>query len=217
MSTRPASANATTSGGDMRKFALMFWCTRASKLRLPERTEAATRSFLAIASSIGADERAGIADAGRAAVADGLEAELVEIGLQPVLRQVVGHDARAGRERGLDRRSDLQAALDRLLRQQPRRQHDRRVGRVGAARDGRDQDAAVADRGRAVAVHGHARRRPSTKLLGLLAEAIFRDRPWRTSRQIPASASAARSGPAAASGPATLGTTVARSSSMSCE
>ena len=55
MSTRPASAKATTSGGDMRKLALMLWWTRASKLRLPERTEAATRSFFAIASSIGAD------------------------------------------------------------------------------------------------------------------------------------------------------------------
>ena len=54
MSTRPASANATTSGGDMRKLALMFWWTRASKLRLPESTEAATKSFLTTASSTGA-------------------------------------------------------------------------------------------------------------------------------------------------------------------
>ncbi len=54
MSTRPASAKATTRGGDIRKFALMFWCTRASKLRLPERTLAATKSFFTTASSIGA-------------------------------------------------------------------------------------------------------------------------------------------------------------------
>jgi hypothetical protein len=54
MSTRPASANATTSGGDMRKFALMFWWTRASKLRLPESTDAATRLFFTTASSIAA-------------------------------------------------------------------------------------------------------------------------------------------------------------------
>ena len=52
MSTRPARAKATTSGGDIRKLALMFWCTRASKLRLPESTAAATRSFLTIASSM---------------------------------------------------------------------------------------------------------------------------------------------------------------------
>ncbi len=51
-STRPASANATTNGGDMRKFALMFWCTRASKLRLPLNTDAATRSCSVMASSI---------------------------------------------------------------------------------------------------------------------------------------------------------------------
>ncbi|HYP52875.1 MAG TPA: hypothetical protein VEQ42_05010 [Pyrinomonadaceae bacterium] len=44
MPTRPASAKATTSGGDIRKFARTDWWTRASKLRLPERTLAATRS-----------------------------------------------------------------------------------------------------------------------------------------------------------------------------
>ncbi len=82
MSTRPASAKATTSGGDMRKFALMLWWTRASKLRLPERTDAATRSFFVIASSIEAAKGPGVADAGRAAVADRLEAELVEVGLE---------------------------------------------------------------------------------------------------------------------------------------
>ena len=46
MSTRPAMAKATTSGGLIRKFALMLWWTRASKLRLPESTLAATTSFL---------------------------------------------------------------------------------------------------------------------------------------------------------------------------
>ena len=54
MSTRPASANATTSGGDIRKLALTLEWTRASKLRLPLSTLAATRSFLTTASSIGA-------------------------------------------------------------------------------------------------------------------------------------------------------------------
>jgi hypothetical protein len=47
-----ASANATTSGGDMRKFDFTFWCTRASKLRLPESTEAVMRSFFTTASSM---------------------------------------------------------------------------------------------------------------------------------------------------------------------
>ena len=36
----------------MRKFALMLGCTRASKLRLPESTLAATRSALVMASSM---------------------------------------------------------------------------------------------------------------------------------------------------------------------
>ena len=43
-------------------------------------------------------ERTGVADAGGAAVADGIEAELVEILLQTGFVQVIGHDARAGRE-----------------------------------------------------------------------------------------------------------------------
>ena len=52
MRTVPASANATTSGGLMRKLAFRLWCTRASKLRLPESTAHATTSFLTTASSI---------------------------------------------------------------------------------------------------------------------------------------------------------------------
>jgi hypothetical protein len=38
-------------------------------------------------------ERAGVADAGGAAVADGLEAELVELDLEAGFREVIGHDA----------------------------------------------------------------------------------------------------------------------------
>jgi hypothetical protein len=38
-------AKATTSGGLMRKFAFTLWWMRASKLRLPESTEAATTSW----------------------------------------------------------------------------------------------------------------------------------------------------------------------------
>ena len=52
MSARPARAKATTSGGLIRKLALMFWWMRASKLRLPERTAAVTRSCFVTASSI---------------------------------------------------------------------------------------------------------------------------------------------------------------------
>ena len=49
-------------------------------------------------------ERAGVADAGGAAVADDVEAQLFEIGQQAGLLVVVGDDARAGSERGLDPR-----------------------------------------------------------------------------------------------------------------
>jgi hypothetical protein len=44
-------ANATTRGGLMRKFAFTLWWMRASKLRFPESTLAAMRSFFVIASS----------------------------------------------------------------------------------------------------------------------------------------------------------------------
>src|SRR5207237_2880976 len=51
--TEPASAYATTSGGEARKLARRFGWMRASKLRLPESTAAHTRSFFTTASSIG--------------------------------------------------------------------------------------------------------------------------------------------------------------------
>ena len=47
-------------------------------------------------------QRAGVADAGGAAVADGVEAELVEVLREAGFVVVVGDDAGAGRERGLD-------------------------------------------------------------------------------------------------------------------
>ena len=63
-------------------------------------------------------QRAGIADAGGAAVADDVEAELLQVGQQAGCLQVFGHDARSRRERGLDVRLDREALLDRLLREQ---------------------------------------------------------------------------------------------------
>ncbi len=87
-----------------------------------------------------------VADAGRAAVARHGEAQLLEIGQQAGFAQVLRDDARSGGQRGLDVRLDLQACLHRLLRQQARREQHARVGGVGAARDGRDQHVAVADR-----------------------------------------------------------------------
>ncbi len=68
---------------------------RPSKLRLPERTATATRSCSWIASLIGRGKRARVADAGRAAVADQVEAKLVEVCVEPRVVKVVGDDLRA--------------------------------------------------------------------------------------------------------------------------
>ena len=52
-------------------------------------------------------QRAGVPDARRAAVADRVEAELVEVRVEAGRAVVVGHDLRARRERGLDPRPPL--------------------------------------------------------------------------------------------------------------
>ena len=90
-------------------------------------------------------ERARVADARRAAVADGVEAERVEVLLQPGLLVVVGHDLRARRERRLHPRLALQAALERVPREQAGGDHHLRVRRVRARRDRRDHDRAVVE------------------------------------------------------------------------
>src|SRR5204862_2516933 len=68
-------------------------------------------------------ERSRIADAGGAAVADEVEAELVEILLQPSLGVIVADHLAARREARLDPGLDLEALLDRLLGEEPGRQH----------------------------------------------------------------------------------------------
>src|SRR5205085_5407285 len=57
-------------------------------------------------------EGTGVADARRAAVADGVETELVEIFVQTRLFVVAGHDLRARSQRRLHPRLALQAALE---------------------------------------------------------------------------------------------------------
>ena len=64
-------------------------------------------------------QRPAVADAGRAAVADEVEAELLEILGQAGPVQILGHDLRARRERGLDPRLDLQPLLDRVAGEDP--------------------------------------------------------------------------------------------------
>ena len=91
------------------------------------------------------DDRPGVADAGGAAVADQVVAELLQVRRQAGLVVVVGDHLAAGGERGLHPRLALQALLDRLLRQQPRPDHHRRVRGVGAAGDRGDHHRAVVD------------------------------------------------------------------------
>ena len=66
-------------------------------------------------------QRARVADAGRAAVADQVEAELVEVRVEPGVLEVVGDDLRAGSQAGLDPGLGLEPVLDGLLGQQARR------------------------------------------------------------------------------------------------
>ncbi len=91
-------------------------------------------------------QRSGVPDAGRASVADHVEAELLQRIEQTGPLEVGGHDLRARGETRLDVGRDLQPELDRPLRDQSRADHHRRVRSVGAARDRRDDDIAVADR-----------------------------------------------------------------------
>ena len=65
------------------------------------------------------DQRTRVADAGRAAIADGVEAEGFEVVGETGLRVVVGDDLRSGRQRGLDPRLRLQPLEVRVAREQP--------------------------------------------------------------------------------------------------
>ena len=93
----------------------------------------------------GGAQRAGISDAGGAAEADDVEADGVERFLQAGLFEVVGDDLRSGRERGFHPRRGLQALGDGVARESAGADEDARVGRVGARRDGGDDDVAVAE------------------------------------------------------------------------
>src|SRR6185369_6289746 len=90
-------------------------------------------------------QRSRVADASRATVPDEIESELVEILLQSGLFQVIGNNARSGRERRFHSRIDTQTALDCFFGQQSSCNHDTRIARVCAAGYRGDQDAAVAN------------------------------------------------------------------------
>ncbi len=67
--------------------------------------------------------------------------------MQAGLDVVVGDDAGAGGERGLDPGRRAQALLDGLLGEQAGGDHDVGVGGVGAGGDGGDDDGAVVEVG----------------------------------------------------------------------
>ena len=91
-------------------------------------------------------ERAGVADARRAAVAREREAELLERRHQACRLEIPGDRLGARRQRRLDGRLDPQSARHRVSGEQPRPDHHGRVGRVGAGGDRGDRHRARADR-----------------------------------------------------------------------
>ena len=93
----------------------------------------------------GIRQRAGIADAGGAAIAHGLEAKRIQMRRQPRLVQIFRHHLGTRRERGLHPRLRRQALFHGLLRNQTRRDQHIGVRCIGAGSDGRDHDIAMAE------------------------------------------------------------------------
>ncbi len=92
------------------------------------------------------DKRAGVADAGGAAVADEVELQLVEIGRQPGLGQILGDDLGAGSQRGLHPRRRRETLLHGFLRHQACGHQHAGIAGVGATGDGGEHHAAVVHR-----------------------------------------------------------------------
>src|SRR5690606_14135703 len=103
-------------------------------------------------------QRARVADAGGAAVADQVEAELLQVRRQAGPVVVVHHHPGAGREAGLDPRLAGQPLLDGVAGQQRRTDHHLRVGGVGAGGDGGDDHRAVVELERGAVGGGHPHR-----------------------------------------------------------
>ena len=91
-------------------------------------------------------ERSGVADAGGAAVAGEVEADGVEVLLQPGGLEIAAHHLAAGRERGLHPRLAVEPERPRLPRHQAGADHHVGVRGVGAGGDRRDHHRPVADR-----------------------------------------------------------------------
>src|SRR3546814_8620674 len=95
----------------------------AYEMRIMDWSSDVCSSDLALGHRFG--QRAGVADAGGAAVADHVEAELLQVVHQPGFLEVVGDHQRARPERGLDPRRGLQALGRRVAREQAGAEHHR--------------------------------------------------------------------------------------------
>ena len=103
----------------------------------------------------GIGQRARIADAGGAAVADGLEAEGIEVLVEARSLEIVGDHSGSGREARLHPRLCGEPLRDRLPGHESRRHHHAGVAGVRATGDGCDHHGAMVDRGgMAVFLHG---------------------------------------------------------------
>ena len=89
-------------------------------------------------------QRAGVADAGCAAIADQVEPQLVQIGGEPGGLEVVGDHLGARRQRTLDPGFALQAFLQGLFRHQPGGHHHTGVRGVGTRGDRGNHHGAIA-------------------------------------------------------------------------
>lgn len=93
-------------------------------------------------------ERTGIAYTGRAAVADEIEAEFVQIRRQARRVQIIRNDAGTRRERGFHIRGNAQTFFHGAFRDQAGGDEHARIRSVCAARNRGDDDGAVAQRSR---------------------------------------------------------------------
>ena len=126
-------------------------------------------------------KRAAVADARGAAVTDEIESDLVEVGREARLLEIVRDDFAAGRKARLHPRLARDAAFHGLLRDEPGADHHGRVRRVRARGDRGDHHGAIGQfglrargHGRAAAFVREARRRDFG---ALSARAIARDLP----------------------------------------
>ena len=92
-------------------------------------------------------KRAGVADAGGTAVADEIEAELIEVRLKACGVEVVGDNAGTWSEGCFDGGGDRESAFDCFFGEKTCGKHDGGVGGIGAGGNGGDDDGAVMERG----------------------------------------------------------------------